>query len=326
MATTHNSIELSSIELSTNIANPKQLRLCDISAYDALYLGDFSCMDYPNNFCSHPELLADALAEIHAAGKKAYLRVYATPGNEDLDEVSELLDAAVKLPFDALEVHNLGVLRMLKERGNRTPIHLGVFGNLYTDATARVLKDYGVTRVYPNPELSLKEIVYIREQTPVEVLLPVHGKIPLVISETCFIVENSQCATQKVNPRGKLVCDFPCNQDYWLNRSNGGWVLKDTGRMTLSGKDLCMIEHMPELLQQGLCCFYIQSHGETPEYVAETGRLYRAAIERALSADALPGPSGLDTLNQLAKEGLCNGYYFEGAGQTYLGREAHLGA
>ncbi len=309
------------IELSTDIANPKQLRQCDISAFDAIYLGDYSCLEYPNNFSSHPELLEVAVSQIKAAGKRCYLRIYATPGNEDLDGVKQLIDAALKLPLDGLEVHNLGVLRILKEMGNTLPVHLGVFGNLYTDATARVLKEYGVTRVYPNPELSLKEIVHIREQAPVEVCFPVHGKIPLVISETCFIIENSQCATQKVNADGKLVCDFPCNQDYWLNRSNGEWVLKDTGRMTLSGKDLCMIEHMSDLIAQGLRCFYIQSHGETPEYIAETGRLYRAAIDRAVNeSDALPGGSGIEALSQLAKEGLCNGYYFEGAGQTYVGR------
>ncbi len=48
-----------------------------------------------------------------------------------------------------------------------------------------------MTRVYPNPELSLKEAIYIRDKTPIEVLIPVHGKIPLVVSETCFICEHS---------------------------------------------------------------------------------------------------------------------------------------
>ncbi len=309
-------------ELSTNIANPKQLRLTDYSAYDAIYLGDFSCLEYPNNFSAHPELLADAVNEIKAAGKRCYLRLYATPGNEDLPQVREMITTAMQLPFDALEVHNLGVLRILKEMGCKFPVHLGVFGNLYTDATARVLKEFGVTRVYPNPELSLKEIVYIRDNTPIEVQVPVHGKIPLVISETCFIVEHANGVTQKACANGKTVCNFPCNQDYWLNRSNGKWVLKDTGRMTLSGKDLCLLEHIPTLIGHNLEHFYVQSHGETPEYVATVGRLYREALTQATQAAAEPADQqdALGELTALSKEGLCNGYYFEGAGQTYIGR------
>ena len=309
-------------ELSTNCANPKQLRQTDFSAYDAVYLGDFSCLDYPNNYCSHPELLEAAVTQLKEQGKKVYLRLYATPGNEDLPQVREMIETALKLPFDAFEVHNLGVLRILQQMGSTLPVHLGVFGNLYTDASARVLKDFGVTRVYPNPELSLAEIHYIREKTPIDVLLPVHGKIPLVISETCFIVENSKSCTQKVDKNGKLVCDFPCSQDYWLNRSNGQWVLKDTGRMTLSGKDLCMIEHLPELLKAGQQLFYIQSHGETPEYVETTGLLYREALERSVAGNGQSDQKAeLNALNALSKEGLCNGYYFEGAGQTYVSKD-----
>ncbi len=308
-------------ELSTNCANPKQLRLTDFSNFDAVYLGDFSCMEYPNNFSSHPELLEAAVSQLKKMGKQVYLRLYATPGNEDLPQVREMIEAALKLPIDAFEVHNLGVLRILQQMGSTLPVHLGVFGNLYTDATARVLKDFGVTRVYPNPELSLAEIHYIREQTPIDVLLPVHGKIPLVISETCFITENSKSCTQKVDSNGKTVCSFPCSQDYWLNRSNGQWVLKDTGRMTLSGKDLCMIEHLPELIQAGQRLFYIQSHGETPEYVETTGKLYHEALQRIdAGLDCIDQQSQMTALGALSKEGLCNGYYFEGAGQTYIAR------
>lgn len=308
-------------ELSTNIANPKQLRQTDLSAYDAIYLGDYSCLDYPNNFCAHPELLEAAVTELKEAGKQVYLRLYATPGNEDMAQAREMIRTGMSLPIDAFEVHNLGILRVLQEMGNTLPVHLGVFGNLYTDATARVLKEFGVTRVYPNPELSLAEIHYIREKTPVEVLLPVHGKIPLVVSETCFIVENSQSCTQKVDCNGKTVCNFPCSQDYWLNRSNGQWVLKDTGRMTLSGKDLCMIEHIPQLLEAGETCFYVQSHCETPDYVATVGKHYREALEQTVAGQTPQVKAGLDELGKLAKEGLCNGYYFEGAGQTYIGRD-----
>jgi putative protease len=313
-------------ELSTDVANLKELREGDFSAYDALYLGDFSCPDYPNNFSSHPELLEAGLDLVKARGQKAYLRLYAVPGNSDLGWVEDLVDAALELPFDAFEVHNLGLLRMLREKGCRLPIHLGVFGNLYTHETAKVLKEYGVTRVYPNPELSLEEVRYIADNADVEVLVPVHGKIPLVISETCFILEHSEDGAQLGNECGDGTCSYQCTQEHWLKRgrsdgSRADWSLKDTGRMTLSGKDLCMVEHAAALAGMGLKHFYVQNKGEARGYAAQVGGIYRDALTRAFAGKDAEDPAPLlATLAGLAREGLCNGYYFEGAGQRYFGR------
>ena len=301
-------------ELSTNVASPQQLRRGDFSAYDALYLGEFSCLNYPNNFCAHPEFLADAAEQVHALGKKAYLRLFAVPSNRDLPTVRKVIETALALPFDGFEVHNMGLLQMLKEMGNTKPIHLGVFGNLYTDATARVVKDYGVTRVYPNPELSLDEAIYIRDHTPIEVLIPVHGKIPLVVSETCFIQENSGGAPGD-------DCKFKCAQEHWLTRAAGDWSLKDTGCMTLSGADLCMIEHVDRLAAEKLSAFYVQSHGESPDYIATVGRIYREAFARAFAGEKEGDLQPLlQELSGLARMGLCNGYYFGNAGRNYVGR------
>lgn len=309
-------------ELSTDVSNINQLQKGDFSAYDAIYMGDFSCPEYPNNFSSHVELLEKGLELIKSRGQKAYLRLYAVPSNHDMPWVSEVIDAALRLPFDALEVHNLGLLRVLREKGCELPIHLGVFGNLYTHETAKVLKGYGVTRVYPNPELSIKEIAYIADNAPIEVLVPVHGKIPLVISETCFIMEH--CDTAKKNADGS--CNYACLKDHWLKRgrsdgSQNDWSLKDTGRMTLSGKDLCMVEHADTLVERGFTAFYVQNKGEAPGYAAEVGALYREALERAFAGQAAADAAPLlATLDGLSQEGLCNGYYFEGAGQRYFGR------
>ncbi len=77
-------------ELSTNVATPKQLRQGDYSAYDALYLGDFSCPDYPKNFSADPDLLAGGVDTVKSQGKKCYLRLYAVPSNHDLPWVRKV--------------------------------------------------------------------------------------------------------------------------------------------------------------------------------------------------------------------------------------------
>lgn len=302
-------------ELSTGICNPKLLNAGDYSAYDAIYLGDFSCPKYPDNYSSNIDLLPKAIDTIHNWGKKCFVRLYAVPSNDDMQWMQDFMQKLVKLPIDAIEVHNMGVLRMLREMGNKIPVHLGVFGNLYTHETARVLKDFGVERVYPNPELSLKEIKFIQEQTPIDVLVPVHGKMPLVISETCFIVEH--------NPRSTGECNYECAEEHWLHRTEGDWSLKDTGRMTVSGKDLCMIEHMQSLTEQGFRYFHVQNLGESADYAGAVGTIYRNELNRIIAGQQQQETmeQAIHALSGHSKMGLCNGYFFEGAGQHYIGRK-----
>jgi putative protease len=91
--------------------------------------------------------------------------------------------------------------------------------------------------------------------------------------------------------------------------------------MTLSGKDLCMLEHATTLAGMGLKHFYVHNKGEASGYAAQVGGIYREALARAFAGQQA-GDQGaaLEALAGLAREGLCNGYYFEGAGQRYVGR------
>ena len=91
--------------------------------------------------------------------------------------------------------------------------------------------------------------------------------------------------------------------------------------MTLSGSDLCMLEHVDELAAAKLNAFYVQSHGEDTNYIAAVGRIYREALTKAFSGQPLGDQSAaLRELADLAKMGLCNGYYYESAGRRYVGR------
>ncbi|MCZ7626349.1 MAG: U32 family peptidase [Candidatus Methylomirabilis sp.] len=127
-------------ELSTHIPGPRQLHEIDLSAYDALYLGDYTCPLYPGNFSRNIETLAAGVERVKSMGKKCYLSLYAIPKDSDLVWIKELLQGARGLTIDGVEVHNMGLLRMVREILGEIPIHLGVFGNLYTHETAQVLK------------------------------------------------------------------------------------------------------------------------------------------------------------------------------------------
>lgn len=301
-------------ELATHVPNLRKLQEYDLSAYDALYLGDFTCPLYPGNFSSHIETLREGVERARSMGKKCYLSLYAIPRDSDLSWIKDLLQASRDLPLDGIEIHSMGLLRIIRELRDDIPIHVGVFGNLYTHETARVLKGYGVKRVFPNAELSLEEILYIQDHTPIQVILPLHGKIPLVISATCFVTEYA-----KVTP---AHCEEGCAQGHWLTHED--WHMKNIGRANLSGKDLCLLEYLDLLVRQGLDTFYIHTLGEDPEYVKTVGGIYREALQRAMAGEEFCTPAWMAALRSLAPLGFCNGYLFGRSGQDYIGRELEV--
>ncbi|MFQ5803183.1 MAG: peptidase U32 family protein [Candidatus Methylomirabilales bacterium] len=298
-------------ELATHVPNLRKLEEYDVSAYDALYLGDFTCPLYPGNFSSSVADLRKGVTHVKASGKKCYLSLYAIPKDSDLPWIKHLLRESKDLPLDGIEVHSMGLLRIVRELRDDIPIHLGIFGNLYTDETARILKGYGVQRVFPNAELSLEEILYIKDHASVQVILPLHGKIPLVISATCFVTEYA-----KIVPSH---CEETCAHGHWLTHEE--WQLKNIGRANLSGKDLCMLEHLDLVARQGFDVFYIHALGEDPNYLKTVGSIYREALRRARAGEEFCLPGWAEQLRSLAPIGLCNGYYFGTSGQQYIDRE-----
>ena len=298
--------------LATHVSNMSRLEAGDWSAYGTLYLGDPSCPLYPGNFGSNLDELSAGVEMVKELGKKAVLSLYAVPRNEDLVWLRELLEGAVerRLPLDGVEVHNLGLLMLLRDLADPWPATVGICGNLYTVATARLLAEYGVVAAFPNPEVGLGESEELAAEGGLEIILQVHGKIPLGFSDICFIVNHQ-------NLDG--TCEDLCFTDHWLTRD--GWVLKNTGRVILSGKELCMIEHLPELLAAGHRRFYIGTFAEAPDYAASLGALYREALEEACAdGQGYRVRDGwIETIRRFAPVGLCNGFYFNAAGQSYVG-------
>ncbi|MFQ5894131.1 MAG: peptidase U32 family protein, partial [Nitrospinota bacterium] len=286
--------------LATHVPNLRRLEACDWSAYDTLYLGDPSCPLHPGNFGRHGDELAAGVEMVKGWGKRAIVSLYAVPRNEDLPWLRALLEDAMerRLPLDGVEVHNLGLLVMLRELRNPWPVTIGVCGNLYTVATAQLLSEYGVVAGFPNPEVGLAEVEELAREGGLELVLQVHGKIPLGFSDRCFVVDyQKQVGT----------CEEVCFADHWLVRD--GWTLKNIGRVVLSGKELCMIEHLPALLKAGHRQFYIWTFAESSDYVAALGAVYREALEEAAADGAhyRVRPEWEETIRRFAPVGLCNG-------------------
>jgi putative protease len=297
-------------ELIASLASPREREGTDLGPYDSVCLGSPYCRRVRGNYAEEVSLLPETVSAMRAAGKRVYVTSPAAPRGRDLPHVERLIDAAAAAGAQALEVHNMGVLRILREKGNPLPAHMGAFANVYTHLTVQVLRDYGVSRVRPNAEVSLQEMEILSREggVPVEVL--VHGKIPLGVTEACSLLTESE----ETSPS----CPPACEEEHWLTTRQ--WVLKTVGKGVLSGRDMCMLEHLPRLLSAGFTVFKVEGLHETAAYRSEIGRVYREALDLAASGKPYEvRPEWAAVLRRHSREGLCNGYYFGKTGRMYVG-------
>jgi putative protease len=295
-------------ELNTTLSNLRDLRASDLSPYDAVYLGNITCRLYEANLLERPDDLREAIAEAKGRGLIAYLTTYAAPRNDVLPRLRRSVAVAVEAGIDGVEVHNLGVLKLVHEAHPGLPVHIGGLANVYTDAAAEVLKQYGAVRITPNYELSLDEIGQIHRRVGLPMELLIHGKMPLGISDHCFLLE--------YEAKWGIACPDLCQQDLYLKK--GDWAMKSIGKGVLSGKDVCMLDHLPRLVAEGYRAFRIEAVSESPAYRREIGRVYREALERACSGSCALEERWLQTVRRHARIGLCNGFYFGRSGMEYV--------
>ncbi len=298
------------LELVVSIASRTETLETDLAPYDAVCLGNPYCRLSGGNAVERLDDLPAAVRALRDAGKKAYVTTPAAPRGKDLPHVARLIDAAAAAGADALEVHNVGVLRMLREKGNPLPAHMGAFANVYTHLAARVMKGYGATRVRPNAEVALEETEVIAREAGVEVEILVHGKIPLGVTDRCFLIEGEEGKDPE--------CPPACAKTHWLTTRN--WVVKSVGKGVLSGRDMCLLEHLPRVLSLGHRVFRVEGLFETASYRSEIGAVYRDALALASSGPPYEvSPGWADVVRRHAARGLCNGYLFGRAGRTYVG-------
>jgi len=298
-----------SVELNTSIANLRDLRASDLRDYDAVYLGDIYCRLYEANFLERTDELREGLRILRDQGKRAYVASYAAPRNDYLPRVRKTLEIAAREGAEAVEAHNLGILKIAHDEFPGLPVHIGGFANVYTDAGVEVLRGFGAVRITPNYELSLEEIHDIASTCGVPMELMIHGKMPLGVSDYCFLLDYEE--------KWGIKCPDLCQKDLFLKQ--GDWAMKSVGKGIMSGKDVCMLEHLPRLLADGHRHFRIETLSETPEYRRQVAAVYREALDRAAGAAFEQDERWWQVVRAHARIGLCNGFYFGKSGMEYAG-------
>jgi U32 family peptidase len=296
------------LELSTAISNLRHLGDSDLTPYDAVYLGNIYCRRYEGNLLERPGELREAIRRVRGLGKRPRVTTYATVRNDVLPVLRRALETAAAEEADAVEVHALGLVRLVRDEFPGLPVHVGGLANVYTDAGVAVLKGFGVARITPSQELALDEIDAIARAGGVPLEIVIHGKPPLGISDSCVLLEHEAA--------WGIACPDLCQRDVFLRKED--WGLKSVGTGILSGRDVCLLEHLPRLLAGGHRHFRIEAVSESPAYRLAVGRVYRGALGRALAGDLRVEPGWWETLRGHARLGLCNGYYFGKSGQKYV--------
>ncbi|WP_027215598.1 peptidase U32 family protein [Butyrivibrio fibrisolvens] len=286
---------------------------------DAVYLGGqkFGARAYADNFDTQQVIRAINYA--HLYGRKLYMTVNTLVKEEEFDDLYDYLAPFAQAGLDGVIVQDFGVWGFVKEHFPNVELHAstqmavtGVYG-------ARLLKKMGAVRVVPARELSLQEMIDIKEKAGIEVEAFIHGAMCYCYSGMCLF---SSIVGGRSGNRGR--CAQPCRLPYFVHGglsqsandrsfSASDNTSEDDEYYPLSLKDMCTIEIIPSLIEAGIDSFKIEGRMKKPEYVAGVVSIYRKYIDKYLEDPKAPfkvDPKDLDVLRHLyLRTEISQGYY-----------------
>ena len=263
---------------------------------DAVYLGgkSFSLRAKADNFT--PEEMADAVSYAHGKGVKVYVTANILAHDDDLAGAPEFLRELSEIKPDGILTADPGLFRLAGRYCPDIDLHISTQANNTNSETVLFWRDLGAKRVVLARELSLEEIRTIREAVPEDMELEVfiHGAMCMSYSGRCLL---SNYLTGRDANRG--ACTHPCRWNYALMEESRPGVYLPVeedgyGTAIMSSEDLCMIDHVPELIGAGIDSLKIEGRMKTALYVATVARAYREAIDAALT-DRVDGDTRVES-------------------------------
>ncbi|HEY3309473.1 MAG TPA: U32 family peptidase [Desulfuromonadaceae bacterium] len=309
-------------ELLAPAGNMEKLKIAVHYGADAVYLGGklFGLRNMAENFSLNE--MAAALDYCHEHGVRAYLTINSYPHNETLEQLEQFLHQVASLPFDAYIVADAGVIDLVQEISPQRELHLSTQANTINWRSAGFWQRQGIQRVNLARETSLEAIAETVTRTGMEVEVFIHGALCISYSGRCLL--SSAMAGRDAN-RGE--CAHPCRWNYRLvEESRPGQyfpVLEDdNGTFIFNSRDLCLLEHLPEIINTGATSLKIEGRMKGINYVASVLRVYRQALDE-YCADPLNyrcNPEWLEELSKLSHRGYTTGFIFgepRDVGQEY---------
>ncbi len=302
------------VELLAPAGNLERLKMAVIYGADAVYLGGekFGLRAHADNF-SYDDLKT-GIDFAHSRGKKVYITMNIFAHNEDFSGMQDYISEVRNMGVDAIILSDPGIFFLVKEIAPDMDIHLSTQANNTNWMSAKFWFDHGIKRIVLARELSLNEIKEIRQKVPqsLELEMFVHGAMCISYSGRCLL---SNYMAGRDSNRGQ--CAHPCRWKYHLveEKRPGEYlpvVEDERGTFIFNSKDLCMIGHLPEIIESGIISLKIEGRMKSSYYVATVVKAYRDALDAYydMGKDYKFNPKWLEELSKASHREYTTGFYF----------------
>ncbi|MGN0173712.1 MAG: U32 family peptidase [Acutalibacteraceae bacterium] len=248
---------------------------------DAVYFAgkQFGMRSAPGNFTF--DELKEGIEYAHKNNTRAYITLNTLPRNNEIAVIDEFIETAGSFNPDAFIITDLSAIEKVKKLAPKSEVHISVQTGIVNYETANFYYNLGAKRIVVARELSLEEIAEIRAKTPkdLEIEAFVHGAICMSVSGRCLL---SNYMTGRDSNRGE--CAQPCRWNYRLveEKRPGEYMPiyeDEQGTYILNAKDMCLIEHIPEIYDAGISSLKIEGRAKTEYYTAAVTNAYRQAVD-----------------------------------------------
>ena len=313
------------VELLAPAGDMEKLKIAIEYGADAVYFGGemFSLRAGAGNMTI--EEIREAVRYAHARGVRCHLALNVYAHNEDIRPLQEYLEKIKDIPLDAFIVSDPAVMSLLRAAIPGAEIHLSTQANMTNYVTANYWRSQGVKRLVLARELTLDEIRGIRENLPEDTELEafVHGAMCISYSGRCLL---SNFMTGRDANRG--ACAHPCRYKYRLEeekRPGEYWPVEedDRGTYIFNSKDLCMLPHLPRLIEAGIDSFKVEGRMKSIFYIAHVIKAYRRALDTYYKDPDgyVYDPAWAEEMCKASHREFTTGFYFRKPGwedQEYL--------
>lgn len=305
-------------ELLAPAGNLEKAKVAFSYGADAVYIGgkNLSLRAGAGNFSI--EEIEYGINMAQKMGKRLYVAVNILAHNKDLKAVPEFLLQLEEMGVHGIILSDPGILAIARSAAPSLPIHLSTQANCTNRESARFWEAQGVERIILARELSLEEIKDIRDSVSIQVETFVHGAMCVSYSGRCLL---SSYLTGRSANRGD--CAHPCRWEYHLveEQRPGEYypvLEEEKGTFILNANDLCMIEHIPELVHAGVDSFKIEGRMKSVHYVATVVKAYREAMDAYFESpyNWKFREEWLEELGKVSHRPYSTGFFFENPGST----------
>ena len=307
---------MAKIELLSPAGDMERLEMAVLYGADAVYLAgtSFGMRSFAGNFS--PEELPKAVRYAHDHGVKVHVTVNTMPRNGEVDDLPEHLQRLDDAGVDALILADLGAFTMAGRYAPHCARHISTQQSIANYACAQSWFDLGAQRVVLARELSLEEIRTIRQKTSKELEIETfaHGAMCVSYSGRCLL---SNYMTGRDSNRG--ACAQPCRYQYALmeEKRPGEYfpVFEDEqGTYIMNSRDMCMIDHIDDLMDAGVDCIKIEGRAKSAYYAAIVTGAYRHVID-AVAQGRPVDPVWRDEVEHVSHRIYSTGFYYGEPGQ-----------